>query len=65
MDRINLAVSAAGQVVRTEFQIEVLVVIASPVVVFNLQVAVAPQALCDHQVVRLVATGVEHRVDEA
>ena len=42
----------------------VLVIVAAGVVVLDLQVAVAPQALRDHEIVRLVARGEERRSGE-
>ncbi len=65
MNRVDLVVRAAGEVVRIEIRREVLLVVASRVVVLDLQIAVAPQALGDDQVVRLIAAGIDHRPRQA
>ena len=65
VDRVDLLVDAAAQEVRRQVRaVEVLPVVAAGVVVLDLQIAVAPQALRDHQVVRLVARRKEHGVGE-
>ena len=65
MNRIDLAVGSARQVMRLEILGVVFAVVAARVVVFDLQIAVTPQALRDHQVVRLVAGRKERRAASA
>ncbi len=65
VNRVDLAIDAARQVVRVEIAREVLGVVPARVVVLDAQIAVAPQALGDDEIVRLVAGREEHRVREA
>ena len=65
VDRIDLAIDAAGQVVGLERPREVLERVAAAMVVLDPQVAVAPQALRDDEIVRLVAAREDRRSGEA
>ena len=55
MNRVDLAVPPAFQVVGLQVAVRVNEVVALPVVVLDLQIAVEEQALCDDEVMRLVA----------
>ena len=57
MNRVDLVVGAARQIVRLEIGREVFLVVEPLVVVLDLEIAVAPEALRDHQVMRLIAAG--------
>ena len=57
MNRVDAAIDAAPQIVRRQLTAEEADVVAAFVVVVDRQVAVTPQALGDHQIVRLVAAG--------
>ncbi len=59
MNRVDLVVGAALQVVRPQRAAEVLEIVASLVVVLYAEITVTPQALGDHEVVWLVAAGHE------
>ena len=65
MDRVDLAVAAALEVVRRERQAEVLQRVAAGVVVLDLEIVVTPQALRQHEVVRLVAAREQAAAGEA
>jgi hypothetical protein len=65
MDRIDLVVGAARQVMRLEIGREVLLVVAPRMVVLDLQVAIAPETLGDDEVVRFVAGREEHGPGES
>ena len=64
MDRIDLAVNAARQVVGLQRPAVVRAVVLPLMVVLDLQIAVVQQALRDDQVVRLVAARKQRRVGQ-
>ena len=55
MDGIDLAILAAAKEVRPQHPGKILMVLPAGVVVLDLQVAVIEKALCDDEIVRLVA----------
>ena len=57
MNGVDLAVEAAADVVGRERTRVVRLIVASPVVVLDLQIAIEQQALRDDEIVRLIATG--------
>ena len=65
MDRVDLAVAAALEIVRLERQAVVLERVAAGVVVLDLEVVIAPQALRQHEIVRFVAAGEQAAAGEA
>ena len=65
VDRVDLAVAAALEIVRLERQAVVLQRVAAGVVVLDLEVVVAPQALRQHEIVRFVAAREQAAAGEA
>src|SRR6478609_12190089 len=57
MDGVDLPVLSALQEVRFQIAVRIDEIVAALVVVLDLQVAVVKQALCDDEVMRLVAVG--------
>jgi hypothetical protein len=52
---VDLPVDAAAEIVGLQRQCEILAIVAACVVVFDLQIAIAQQALRDDQIMRLIA----------
>ena len=65
MDRVDLAVGAAREVVGLQRPVEVRAILLLLMVVFDLQIAVMEQALRDDEIVRLVAAGKERRTGQS
>ena len=65
VDRVDLAVAAAFEIVRPERQAVVLERVAAGVVVLDLEVVVPPEALRQHEIVRLVAAREQAAAGEA
>ena len=65
MDRVDFPVDTASEVVGLELSREVLAIVAAHVVVLDLQIAIAPETLRDHEVVGFVAARRNHRACES
>ena len=63
VNRINLPIQAASQIVRLERPAEKCPVVSACVVIFNLEIVIDQQAVGNHEVVRLVSAESHHSSD--